>query len=99
LSENISISKLEAAYMKNKAGQTYIACEYLDFQWTKEEVKEFGILWREGRTLYEIARFFKRTPEEVLILALDRGMSGYIEPRRGGLIGVLDGRRKRQACQ
>lgn len=84
---NMVIGKLESRYLKNKAGETYLALEELNFQWTKQEVKDFNYLWQEGRTLEEMAGYFKRTQEEVLLLALDQGMNGKIQPREGGLIG------------
>lgn len=83
--ENRAIKQIERQFKNTR--KTYLACEDLDFSWTKQEVMDFGYLWREGRTLDEMARYFKRTPEEILILALDRAKSGYIEPRKGGLLG------------
>lgn len=65
----------------------HVACEELNFIWAENEVSEFEQLWREGRTLLELARYFKRRQEEVLLLALDRAMFGKIKPRNGGLIG------------
>lgn len=81
------VKSMESRYLKNKSGQTYIACEDLDFSWTKAEIAEFVLMWREGLRLDEMARHFNRPQEEILILALDRGMNEVIEPRQGGLIG------------
>ncbi len=81
------VKSMESRYLKNKAGQTYIACEDLDFSWTKAEMAEFVLMWREGKRLDEMSRHFNRPPEELLILALDRGMNEKIGPRQGGLIG------------
>lgn len=90
--ENRIISKIESHYLKNKFRETYIALEELNFSWTKEELFDFECMWDEGATLDELAEYFERTPEEILILALDRGMKGKIKPRKGGLIGALNSR-------
>lgn len=88
-SENRSIGRLESHYLRNKAGQTYLACEEMNFVWTRQQVKDFRILWGEGRDLDELARYFRRSQEEILILALDLGVKNKIKPRKGGLIGEM----------
>lgn len=88
--ENNTIGKIEKRYLKNKFGQTYIACEDLDFHWTKEEVFDFECMWYEGKTLLEIAEYFNRPDMEILLLAADRADLGRIKPREGGLLGVLN---------
>ena len=82
-----AIGQLEAAYLRNKCGQSYIACEDLDFIWTKEEVFDFECRWDDGASLKELARYFRRSQEEILILALDLGLKERIRPRQGGLMG------------
>jgi len=59
----------------------------INFFWSEGEVSDFDCLWKEGRTLKELAKHFDRKPEEVLLLALDRAMLGEIKPRKDGLIG------------
>lgn len=87
--ENRSLGKMEARYLRNKAGQSYLACENLDFVWSKQQVNDFKLLWKEGRNIDELARYFRRPQEEILILALDLGMKNRIGPRKGGLIGEM----------
>lgn len=65
----------------------HIALEELNFVWTRQEIKDFIYLWQEGRTLQELARYFKRTQAEILVLALDQAIEGEIKPRKGGLLG------------
>lgn len=88
--ERRAISKLEANYLKNKAGQTYIACEDFDFIWTNEEVFDLECMWMEGASLEQMANHFKRTEAEVLILLIDRSSMKRLKPRKGGLFGVSD---------
>lgn len=87
--QKIAAGKLEERYLKNRAGESYIAGEDFDFLWSKEEVFDFDCLWAEGKRLDELARYFGRPQEEILILALDRGTKGRIGPRKGGLIGEM----------
>lgn len=65
----------------------YLACEDLDFVWDEDEVLEFDRLWHAGASIYEIARHFRRDPDEVVILAIDRARQGFIGPRSGGVWG------------
>ncbi len=81
------VKSMETRYLRNKAGQTYIACEDLNFVWAKTEIEEFNQLWKEGKRLDEMSRHFRRSQEEILLLALDQGMLERIGPRQGGLIG------------
>lgn len=71
----------------SKYAQPYIVCENFDFVWQEEQVFDFECQWHEGKTLKEMAKYFKRTPEDVLLLALDRAKLGTIKKRKGGLIG------------
>lgn len=71
----------------NKYAPSYICCENYDFMWSEEEVFDFECMWNEGKTLKEIADYFKRPPIEILFLAADRAELRCIKPREGGLIG------------
>lgn len=61
----------------------YVACEDYNFLWTEDEVFDFDCQWNEGKTLKEIAEYFKRPQIEVLFLALDRAEQGLIKPLEG----------------
>ncbi len=84
--EKRAIRQLERRYLNSKR-KTYLACEEMDFSWTKQQVLDFVYLWEEGQTLINIANYLKRAQEEVLLLALDQATHGVIKPRKGGLIG------------
>lgn len=66
----------------------YLALEELNFIWKEEQVLEFESMWRNNKTLKEISVYFKRPPDEILLLALDRAKTGDIKRRKGGLIGI-----------
>lgn len=88
--EDRAIKNIEKRYLTNRAGSSYIACEDFDFRWNKDELSEFSYLWQEGRSLQELAGYFQRQQEEILLLALDLGSRGKIKMRKGGLIGVIE---------
>jgi hypothetical protein len=81
-----TIAGLERKFMKTDRLTTYIACEELDFTWSNEQVREFDKRWREGRKhgrtslemIAELSKRFKRLPEEIVILTMDRGMKSKL---------------------
>ncbi len=85
--ENQSIARMESRHMRIKVGHSYIACDNFNFLWSREEVKAFRELWREGYSIQEMARYFKRQEEEIALLVLDQASKGNIEKRKGGLFG------------
>lgn len=58
----------------------YIACEEMDFTWTKEKLQEFSKLWKKGLGLMEIAEHLDRDPDEVAMLIMDHGRLNKIKP-------------------
>lgn len=85
--EEGAISRLENAYLFNKQGQTYIACDGFDFLWTKDDVRDFQKMWREGDSIQEMSLHFNRPQEEVALLVIDRASRGRIKPRKNGIFG------------
>lgn len=73
--------------MKEERLTTYIALEETNFTWSMEQVEEFETMWKEGHSLVEIAKHFKRTHEEVAVLIMDRALSKSIKPRKNGIFG------------
>ncbi|MDP5273999.1 hypothetical protein [Chengkuizengella axinellae] len=65
----------------------YIACEEMNFYWDKKEVTEFEHMWKQGLCITDIAKAFKRHPNDVVLLVLDRRKKQKIQPRKGGLQG------------
>lgn len=78
---------IKKEYMSRERLNTYIACEDYDFTWDLSEVQRFRELWREGYSIIEIAKEFRRHQIEVAILALDQGEQARINPRFGGVFG------------
>jgi hypothetical protein len=73
----------------------YLAMEDADLVWDTREVKQFDEMWAEGIDITDIAKRFKRDPDEVLVLALDRARKGYINSRPGSIWGNQAKRRRR----
>lgn len=67
--------------------ESYVCCEHYDFLWTKQDTERFRETWKEGLSIAEIAKQFKRRPQEVLFLAIDQYDNKRIKPRDGGIWG------------
>jgi len=48
-------------------------------KWDTEEVEDFRKLWRQGKTILEISRFFQRDPDEIALLIMDQAQKGLIK--------------------
>jgi hypothetical protein len=80
-------AKLEKQWMPRKRGETYIACESVDFQWSIDEVAKFIKIWKSGASLMRLSQTFRRTQTDIAVLILDLRLKGKIEPREKGLLG------------
>lgn len=67
----------------------YIVLEDLNMDWDKEDVKKFDYLWKEGRSIQEIAKRFKRQQDEIAVIILDRSRKGKISKRKNGILGEV----------
>lgn len=83
LMENRMVASLERYCLLNKNRSLHIALEEKDFIWSREDVNEFELMYRNGTSLNEIAEYFDKQPVEVLLLALDRIEAGTIQIREG----------------
>jgi hypothetical protein len=84
---NMTESRLIKQWMPRERGETYIAGEGFDFQWSKNEVTEFIKLWNSGASLMRLSQTFRRTQNDIAVLILDLRSKGRIEPRNRGLMG------------
>lgn len=75
----------------------HIACEDLDFVWDEKQLSEFRQMWREGKSIKQMADVFGRDPDEVLILAVDQCRDGRLKKREGGVLGIMGKELKRNA--
>lgn len=64
----VTVTKLEKAYCKRKRGETYTACENVDFQWSLKEVNEFINLWQSGVSLVGLSQRFVRSETDIAVL-------------------------------
>jgi hypothetical protein len=81
---------IESTYMKKKSQAIYMALDddNLNFFWDEKEVLMFDELWKSDTNIIDIAEFFDRDPDEVVILAIDRARKGFIGKRKGGIVGM-----------
>lgn len=84
--EKWAASRIEGRYLQKARKSLYIACEELDYFWSVKEVLEFEMAFKykknEGKNQFEIinelAEYFGRDPDEVLILFVDRARKGRL---------------------
>lgn len=65
----------------------YLAGQDWDFVWDERDVLEAEKMYKEGLSLWDMARAFSRHPIEMAILIMDRAEKGHIEPRKRGAFG------------
>lgn len=80
-------TEIKRLHLKNARNEVHVAMEDSNFLWSAQEVRDFRYLWREGRPITDIADYFKRTQEEVTVLAMDQALREFIKPRKGGIFG------------
>lgn len=74
--ENRAIMQIERDYFE--VDTTYIAGEQYEYKWKRRQIPIVINLYKNGASIYEIARAFKRHPSEVVILILDLGDQGLL---------------------
>jgi hypothetical protein len=76
----------------------YIALIDLEFGFDPyHEVALFRELWKEGYSIYSMATYFQRDPDEMLVLYIDQVRRGLISERPGGLGGTKIWRYRNEA--
>ncbi len=68
----------------------HIALEELNFVWSEDHLKYFRLMWGAGCSVKKIAEYFKRDPDEVLLLAIDQARDGKIQRRPYGLLSETE---------
>ncbi|MEH7342728.1 hypothetical protein V7122_02390 [Bacillus sp. JJ1532] len=73
-------------HLINSRKNRIIVCENLNYFWDEEELFDISSMWHEGNTVEEIAEYFKRDPDEVLIALIHLAREDKITRREGGLL-------------
>jgi hypothetical protein len=68
----------------------YIALETLDFTWDHAEVAKAKELYNQGIHYADIAAYFRRDGDEVIVLLMDLLRKGKISRREGGCYGTVE---------
>lgn len=71
--------------------QVYIALQEYRFDWTRNEVMKFIEMWNEGKSIWDLAKRFRRSKIECAVLIMDLAEKGEIKPRKTGLFGSDEG--------
>jgi hypothetical protein len=77
---------------KYKDGYLLFNDSAVDFIWYDDRVREFEQLWNQVVHAEQIRKKLRRkSPVDIAIIAMDRCEKGFINPRKNGLEGVIDG--------
>jgi hypothetical protein len=61
--------------------------EDLDFYFDRIELKEIKEMWEKGEGVYDIAVYFERDPDEIVLALMHLAREDKISQRKGGLKG------------
>lgn len=64
-----------------------IILEERRFIWSKEDLKIFRKMWRDGETVVKMARYFECKSIDIALLVLDQAEKKLIKSRPSGLLG------------
>lgn len=82
-------ARISTYYMKKSSQALYMALDDddINFYWDDKDVLQFDQMWESRVNIMDIAEFFGRDPDEVMLLAIDRARKGFISKRKGGIVG------------
>ncbi|HDX9654317.1 hypothetical protein ABH961_005744 [Bacillus sp. RC251] len=83
--ENYTIAQQTKKYMTKKRRNLYIPLEKYDLLFDESEVTRVKELWRDNKTLAEIAETLGRHELEIAVLIMDQGDKKRINKRQMGL--------------
>ncbi|ARK28763.1 hypothetical protein [Halalkalibacter krulwichiae] len=64
----------------------YIPLDDIDWIWDEDELEAFRHMWAAGRSIEQIAKYFKRKDiDEIVVVVLDQARKDKIKPREGGV--------------
>lgn len=77
-----------------------LVLEDLDFVWDESELKDVRKMWNQELTVYYMADYFNRDPDELVLATLHLAREGKIGKRKSGLldgiIGVFDKKKRKE---
>ncbi|MBN2909137.1 helix-turn-helix domain-containing protein [Polycladomyces sp. WAk] len=82
---------IERMHMTRRRRKVYVALEDLDLIFDERDLPEIIRMWEDGLALTDIARSFKRDPDEITCLIMSLARENRIRPR---IVGAY-GRRRR----
>lgn len=79
--------RIGSHYMIRKAGETYFACDGIDFMWSAQEADMAVELWNEGKDLWSIKKTLRRPLPDVEMLIYSLAREGKLKKRKRGAWG------------
>lgn len=83
--ENYTMAQQTKKYMTEKRRNLYIPLEKYDLVFDEDEVTRMKRLWKENKTLAEMAEEMGRHEMEIAVLIMDQGDKQRINKRQIGL--------------
>ncbi|WP_144513660.1 helix-turn-helix domain-containing protein [Bacillus mycoides] len=83
--ENYTMAQQTKKYMTKKRRNLYVPLEKYDLVFSDKEVNHMKTLWRENKSLVEIATEMGRHEMEIAVLIMDQGDKKRINKRPMGL--------------
>lgn len=76
-----AINNVERNKSHKKTLKRYLMLDnsQVNWFWDEQDVLEFDRLFREGYTIKQLAKFFKRPAFEIVLLTIDRDLRGKLE--------------------
>lgn len=79
------VNPIGMKYNKGYTRNNLVVClEDINFHWTKGKLIDLAELWKDGRSYREMAAFFKRDPDEVVIAFLHLATKGIVYYGKNG---------------
>jgi hypothetical protein len=64
-----------------------IVLEDLNFLWDRPELRELVQMWNKKFSVLQMAEYFERDPDEILLALIHLARTDRIKKRKGGLFG------------
>lgn len=66
----------------------YIPLDDIDWIWDEDQMEAFRYMWEAGRSIEQIAKYFRRTDiDEIVVVVMDQARKKMITQRKGGIFG------------
>lgn len=72
--------------LRDSRKKRVIVLEELNFLWDAPELAEVADMWMKGEGIQDIAEYFDRDPDEIILALMHLARSDHISQRKGSLL-------------